>query len=73
MPVANTSTREFSEFAREELPLGAVLDQWEDGRGGALYVKDWHLVAELGGGAGREVYEPPGCFRGASYLRAMQS
>jgi len=40
----------------------------EEGKG--LYVKDWHLIAELenrGGGVG-EVYEVPECFRGGSEL-----
>lgn len=41
---------------------------WEREEGKGLYVKDWHLIAELenrGGGAG-EVYEVPECFRGGS-------
>ncbi|WOO77262.1 JmjC domain-containing protein 4 [Vanrija pseudolonga] len=65
VPVANTAEREFSEFERSERPLGEVLDAWESGDGASLYVKDWHLVAELelAGQSGREVYAPPPCFR----------
>ncbi|GMK53991.1 hypothetical protein CspeluHIS016_0105770 [Cutaneotrichosporon spelunceum] len=63
VPVADTTQREFSEFARDERPLREVLELWESGEGRTLYVKDWHLVAELGGGANaRGVYEPPACF-----------
>lgn len=64
--MADTSQREFSEFRRSERPVGLVLDLWEKGEGQGLYVKDWHLMAELEGrgrGVG-EVYEVPGCFRG---------
>lgn len=39
MPVADTLTREFSEFQRDERPLGEVLDIWERGEGEGLYVK----------------------------------
>ncbi|KAL1413343.1 hypothetical protein Q8F55_001102 [Vanrija albida] len=65
VPVANTAEREFSEFERCERPLGEVLDAWSSGEGVSLYVKDWHLVAELelAGRSGREVYAPPPCFR----------
>jgi len=70
VPVANTRVPEYGEFRRSERPLGEVLDLWEkdeeEGRG--LYVKDWHLLAELeaqGLGVG-EVYEVPECFRGTS-------
>ncbi|KAL7422608.1 hypothetical protein Q5752_003256 [Cryptotrichosporon argae] len=65
VPVADTRAREFSEFARAERPLGEVLDAWETGRGEGLYVKDWHLVAEIEqeGGCAGEVYEPPNCLR----------
>jgi hypothetical protein len=48
--------------------MGEVLDIWESGQGEGLYVKDWHLLAELekeGRGVG-EVYEVPECFRGIS-------
>ncbi|BEI89300.1 uncharacterized protein CcaverHIS019_0206620 [Cutaneotrichosporon cavernicola] len=63
VPVADTAQREFSEFARDERRLREVLELWESGEGRTLYVKDWHLVAELGGGAdARGVYEPPSCF-----------
>lgn len=66
VPVADTAQREFSEFARDDVPLHTVLDRWEAGEGSSLYVKDWHLVAELeaGGRSGAEVYAPPPCFRG---------
>jgi len=68
--VADTFQPEYSEFKRSERPLGEVLDLWEREReeGKGLYVKDWHLIAELesrGRGAG-EVYEVPECFRGGS-------
>ncbi|EKC98209.1 jumonji domain containing 4 [Trichosporon asahii var. asahii CBS 8904] len=64
VPVADTSAREFSEFERSDRPLGDVLDLWEQGDGKSLYVKDWHLIAELceRGGAAKDVYEPPACF-----------
>jgi len=68
VPVADTSQPEYSEFKRSERPLKEVLDLWERKEGKGLYVKDWHLIAELesrGGGAG-EVYEVPECFRGGS-------
>ena len=70
VPVANTRLPEYGEFRRSERPLREVLDLWakdeEDGRG--LYVKDWHLLAELEAqGLGvEEVYEVPECFRGTS-------
>lgn len=80
VPVANTRIREYTEFERTELPLGEVLDIWEadaafqdeqtDQDGSVLYVKDYHLMAEIekeGRGAG-EVYEVPECLRGASAL-----
>jgi hypothetical protein len=72
VPVANTLVPEYGEFERSERPLGEVLDLWEkeEGEGKGLYVKDWHLLAELeaqGFGAG-EVYEVPDCFRGMSIL-----
>ena len=70
VPVADTSTPEYGEFRRSERPLGEVLDLWESGKGEGLYVKDWHLLAELeskGEGAG-SVYEVPECFRGARFL-----
>ncbi|WVO24065.1 uncharacterized protein IAS62_005428 [Cryptococcus decagattii] len=68
VPVANTLQPQFSEFERTERPLGEVLDLWENqeseqGRG--LYVKDWHLMAELEGqgkGVG-EIYSVPECLR----------
>jgi hypothetical protein len=82
VPVADTFQPEFSEFRRTERRLGEVLDLWESGQedemgedsnssragGEGLYVKDWHLLAEIeesGRGAG-EVYEVPPCFRGES-------
>lgn len=68
VPVANTLKREYSEFERTEQSLEHVLDLWEKGEGNGLYVKDWHLIAEIegeGGGAG-EVYEVPEIFRGKS-------
>ena len=68
MPVADTLQQEFSEFKRSERPLGHVIDLWESGAGEGLYVKDWHLIAELersGRGAG-EVYTVPECLRGTS-------
>lgn len=68
MPVADTVRREFSEFERSERPLSEVLELWRSGRGETLYVKDWHLVAEVQerGGDAREVYAPPDCFLGES-------
>ncbi|KGB76206.2 hypothetical protein CNBG_2044 [Cryptococcus deuterogattii R265] len=68
VPVANTLQPQFSEFERTEKSLGEVLDLWENqeseqGRG--LYVKDWHLMAELEGqgkGVG-EIYSVPECLR----------
>lgn len=66
VPVADTTTRQYSEFARTDRCLGDVLDLWEGGSGEGLYVKDWHLMAGIereGGGVG-EVYEVPECFRG---------
>lgn len=64
MPVADTRRRQFSEFERDERPLREVLDLWESGGGQGLYVKDWHLVAELEGVgcSPNTVYTPPGCF-----------
>lgn len=68
MPVADTTRRAFSEFERRERPLSEVLELWEcDGdQAGGLYVKDWHLLAEVeeAGGAASEIYEVPECFRG---------
>lgn len=71
VPVADTAAREFSEFERTDRPLGEVLDLWDRGDGKSLYVKDWHLIAELceRGGAARDVYGPPGCFLGMFLLR----
>ncbi|KAK8854494.1 hypothetical protein IAR55_003232 [Kwoniella newhampshirensis] len=72
VPIANTLRPQYSEFERTERPLGDVLDQWEgggagDGRGGGrgMYVKDWHLMAEIEGeGRGvEEIYEVPECLR----------
>ncbi|WVF67688.1 hypothetical protein IAT40_002447 [Kwoniella sp. CBS 6097] len=67
VPVANTLTPQFSEFERSERPLGEVLDFWENGdeAGDGLYVKDWHLMAEIEGeGRGvEEVYAVPECLR----------
>lgn len=69
VPVANTLQPQFSEFERTERPLGEVLDLWEDQgseQGDGLYVKDWHLMAELeseGKGVG-ELYFVPECLRG---------
>lgn len=68
VPVANTLQPQFSEFERTERPLGEVLDLWEDQgseQGDGLYVKDWHLMAELeseGKGVG-ELYFVPECLR----------
>nr|ODN86252.1 hypothetical protein L203_04370 [Cryptococcus depauperatus CBS 7841] len=69
VPVANTHKRHFSEFERTERTLGEVIDIWEGenqdiGRG--LYVKDWHLFAEIEaeGRGVKEVYDVPECFRG---------
>ncbi|CAK9784586.1 Clavaminate synthase-like protein [Cutaneotrichosporon oleaginosum] len=63
VPVADTAQRQYSEFARDERPLCEVLQLWEKGEGRTLYVKDWHLVAELGGGREASgVYRPPDCF-----------
>lgn len=68
VPVADTCQPEYSEFRRSERKLGDVLDLWRTGEvgGKGLYVKDWHLLAELeseGKGVG-EVYSVPECFRG---------
>lgn len=70
VPVADTAAREFSEFERTDRPLSEVLDLWESGEGRSLYVKDWHLIAELceRGGAAKDVYEPPACFLGMCQL-----
>lgn len=53
------------------------MDLWEREReeGKGLYVKDWHLIAELENrskGAG-EVYEVPECFRGGSVFNSYSS
>lgn len=66
VPVADTARRQYSEFERDERPLGEVLDLWESGEGSSLYVKDWHLVAEIEerGGRPSSVYTPPPCFMG---------
>jgi hypothetical protein len=69
VPVADTTTPEYGEFRRSERPLSEVLDLWEFEKGEGLYVKDWHLLAELetrAVGAG-SVYEVPECFRGAPF------
>lgn len=71
VPVADTSIPEYSEFRRSERRLGDVLDLWEEGKeeGKGLYVKDWHLLAELekaGRWAG-DVYEVPACLRGKRF------
>ncbi|WWC63674.1 uncharacterized protein I303_106279 [Kwoniella dejecticola CBS 10117] len=65
VPVANTLQQQFSEFERIERPLGEVLDLWERGEGNGLYVKDWHLMAEIerDGRGVEEVYEVPECLR----------
>ncbi|OCF75654.1 hypothetical protein I204_02946 [Kwoniella mangroviensis CBS 8886] len=65
VPVANTLQQQFSEFERTEQPLGEVLDLWEKGKGKGLYVKDWHLMAEIEseGSSVDEVYEVPDCLR----------
>jgi hypothetical protein len=64
--VADTRVRSFSEFERKQRKLGDVLDLWEHGGGDGLYVKDWHLMAELEkeGKSPRDIYEVPACFRG---------
>lgn len=71
VPVADTTRREYSEFKRTERKLSEVLDLWQgqlegvaDGSG--LYVKDWHLLAEVekSGGNAEEIYDVPECFRG---------
>lgn len=66
VPVANTFRKEYSEFERSERPLREVLDLWQRGEGDGLYVKDWHLIAELerSGVAAGEVYTVPECLRG---------
>jgi len=72
VPVADTFQPEYSEFKRSERPLREVLDLWEKEKGKGLYVKDWHLIAELENrskGAG-EVYEVPECFRGRSVFNS---
>ncbi|WVQ72679.1 hypothetical protein IAR50_002239 [Cryptococcus sp. DSM 104548] len=67
VPVANTLKPQFSEFERTERPLGEVLDLWENDIEAArgLYVKDWHLMAEIEseGRGVEEVYAVPGCLR----------
>ncbi|ORX38180.1 hypothetical protein BD324DRAFT_619872 [Kockovaella imperatae] len=65
VPVADTSTRCFSEFERDERPLRKVLDLWKAGEGQSLYVKDWHLLdlVEREGRKVNEVYEVPEIFR----------
>ncbi|WVQ95261.1 hypothetical protein IAU59_002356 [Kwoniella sp. CBS 9459] len=67
VPVANTLTPQFSEFERSERPLGDVLDLWDggDSAGDGLYVKDWHLMAEIEreGRGVEEVYAVPECLR----------
>ncbi|OCF35815.1 hypothetical protein I316_02308 [Kwoniella heveanensis BCC8398] len=67
VPVANTLAPQFSEFERSERPLGEVLDLWENGdeAGDGLYVKDWHLMAEIEseGRGVEEVYAVPECLR----------
>ncbi|WWC93230.1 hypothetical protein V866_000063 [Kwoniella sp. B9012] len=65
VPVANTLQQQFSEFERTERPLGEVLHLWEKGEGKGLYVKDWHLMAEIEseGRGVNEVYEVPDCLR----------
>ncbi|WWC90364.1 uncharacterized protein L201_005297 [Kwoniella dendrophila CBS 6074] len=65
VPVANTLQQQFSEFERTERPLGEVLDLWETGEGRGLYVKDWHLMAEIEseGRGVEEIYEVPECLR----------
>ena len=70
MPVADTRQREFSEFERTERKLGEVLDLWEAGQGAGLYVKDWHLVAQLEyeGGRASQVYQVPTLLRGELFV-----
>ncbi|WVR09309.1 hypothetical protein IAU60_006374 [Kwoniella sp. DSM 27419] len=66
VPVANTLKQQYSEFERSERPIGQVLDEWEAGDASAqgLYVKDWHLMAEIEseGRGVEEVYAVPDCF-----------
>ena len=68
VPIADTCVREYSEFARSERLLGDILDLWERGDGGELYVKDWHLpsAVEQEGRGVEEIYEVPEPFRGKS-------
>ncbi|WRT68737.1 uncharacterized protein IL334_005717 [Kwoniella shivajii] len=65
IPVANTLRQQFSEFERSEQLLGEVLDLWERDEGKGLYVKDWHLMAEIEneGRNVQEVYQVPDCLR----------
>ncbi|CAD6584879.1 MAG: hypothetical protein TREMPRED_003987, partial [Tremellales sp. Tagirdzhanova-0007] len=65
VPIADTCVREYSEFARSERLLGDILDLWERGDGGELYVKDWHLpsAVEQEGRGVEEIYEVPEPFR----------
>lgn len=65
VPVADTSQREYSEFERSDQPLSTVLETWARGSGATLYVKDWHLIAELESHSqpASSIYSPPPCFR----------
>ncbi|WWC71238.1 uncharacterized protein I206_105191 [Kwoniella pini CBS 10737] len=65
VPVANTLRQEFSEFERTEKALGEVLDLWDIDEGNGLYVKDWHLMAEIEkeGRGVKEVYQVSECLR----------
>ncbi|KAI0670361.1 Clavaminate synthase-like protein [Trametes maxima] len=67
--VADCSTHEFSDQHREQMLFRDIVALWKEGKGRALYVKDWHLARRLTtnqitGMASREAfYATPDIFR----------
>ncbi|KAI1795860.1 Clavaminate synthase-like protein [Ganoderma leucocontextum] len=66
--VADCATRDFSDQRREQMLFRDVISLWQDAKGDALYVKDWHLARTLATDpdsteSSKAFYTAPGIFR----------